>query len=158
VPTTKSRAGDMTGRVRDQQAQALKAELDARAEEIGLATANHQAEILNEVTDFTQPVPVVIPDNSPVDFTADDIDPDAPVLDAVPTTKNVRVTQHELEDELEEVELEEVIAWKVIYMFEELENATIGAGNTRTYKVGQKYKVPAHVADHLIEKGYARLV
>lgn len=35
-----------------------------------------------------------------------------------------------------------------------LESVTIGAGNHYTFNEGEKYTVPAHVADHLEEKGY----
>ncbi len=30
---------------------------------------------------------------------------------------------------------------------------TIGAGNHYSFKAGEKYRVPAHVAEHLAEKG-----
>lgn len=36
----------------------------------------------------------------------------------------------------------------------DLEEVTIGAGNTYNFKEGQRYKVPAHVAAHLEEKGF----
>lgn len=36
----------------------------------------------------------------------------------------------------------------------DLENVTIGWGNNYSFFVGQKYKVPQHVYDHLEEKGY----
>jgi len=33
-------------------------------------------------------------------------------------------------------------------------DATVGAGNTYALKRGKRYRLPKHVADHLIEKGY----
>jgi hypothetical protein len=142
VPTTKSRPGDLTGRVREQQAAALKDELEARAEEIGLATVARRDAELNEITDYTAHTEAPSPrDDSPIDFTEA----------AGPAPAAVYAREPE-EVEIVEVEQPEV----VVYMLEELADATIGAGNTRTYKVGQKYKVKAHVAAHLVEKGYAR--
>jgi Ni,Fe-hydrogenase maturation factor len=35
-----------------------------------------------------------------------------------------------------------------------IENMTLGKGNTYNFKAGQKYKVTRHVATHLKEKGY----
>lgn len=118
---TKSRPGDLTGRVREEQAAAFADELADRAEEIGLVTAAKKAALLNEVTDLTETLPVVVPAS-----------------------------------EVEELEVDEEITYKVILLVEDLENVTIGAGNHYTFEAGRKYKVPANVADHLTEKGYVR--
>lgn len=37
---------------------------------------------------------------------------------------------------------------------EDLEDVTIGYGNTFTFEAGRTYKVPAFVYNHLAEKGY----
>ncbi|MDJ0463131.1 hypothetical protein [Streptomyces sp. H27-C3] len=37
---------------------------------------------------------------------------------------------------------------------EDLENVTIGYGNTFSFEAGRTYKVPAFVYNHLAEKGY----
>jgi hypothetical protein len=44
--------------------------------------------------------------------------------------------------------------YRTIRINSDLESVTIGAGNHYTFREGEKYKVPAHVADHLEEKGY----
>ncbi|CAB4175327.1 hypothetical protein UFOVP965_146 [uncultured Caudovirales phage] len=41
-----------------------------------------------------------------------------------------------------------------IRVIDTIENMTLGAGNNYNFKVGQKYKVTAQVAQHLKEKGY----
>ena len=41
-----------------------------------------------------------------------------------------------------------------IRVTENIENMTLGAGNSYSFKAGQKYKVTKHVAQHLKEKGY----
>lgn len=41
-----------------------------------------------------------------------------------------------------------------IRVIEDIENMTLGAGNTYSFKAGQKYKVTQNVAQHLKEKGY----
>ena len=41
-----------------------------------------------------------------------------------------------------------------IRVIENIENMTLGAGNTYSFKAGQKYKVTKQVANHLKEKGY----
>jgi chemotaxis protein CheY-P-specific phosphatase CheC len=41
-----------------------------------------------------------------------------------------------------------------IRVVQDLENMTLGHGNTYNFKAGQKYKVKQHVAQHLKEKGY----
>jgi len=40
-----------------------------------------------------------------------------------------------------------------IRVIEDVENMTLGAGNTYSFKAGQRYKVTRHVAQHLKEKG-----
>jgi hypothetical protein len=41
-----------------------------------------------------------------------------------------------------------------IRVIENIENMTLGAGNTYSFRAGQKYKVTKQVANHLKEKGY----
>lgn len=42
----------------------------------------------------------------------------------------------------------------VVRVAEDIEMMTIGAGNNWSFRAGKKYRVPAHVANHLKEKGY----
>jgi hypothetical protein len=57
-------------------------------------------------------------------------------------------------DEVEDLGVSLADDVQVIRVAEDLENVTIGAGNYYSFKAGQKYKVPKHVAAHLQEKGY----
>jgi len=41
-----------------------------------------------------------------------------------------------------------------IRVIQDLENMTLGKGNSYSFKAGVKYKVTKHVAQHLKEKGY----
>lgn len=43
---------------------------------------------------------------------------------------------------------------QVIRVNEDIEDVTIGAGNTYNFEAGRQYRVPKAVADHLEEKGY----
>lgn len=43
---------------------------------------------------------------------------------------------------------------RTIMVNDVLESVTIGAGNHYSFEPGVKYRVPAHIADHLEEKGY----
>lgn len=57
-------------------------------------------------------------------------------------------------DEVESVGVSMADDTQVVRLAEDLEHVTIGVGNTFSFKAGQKYKVPKHVAQHLQEKGY----
>lgn len=58
--------------------------------------------------------------------------------------------------EVEEVDDEPIVVdepFRTIRVNTNLEDVTIGAGNTYSFEEGRKYRVPAHIADHLEEKG-----
>jgi hypothetical protein len=57
-------------------------------------------------------------------------------------------------DEVESVGVSLADDVQVIRLAEDLDFVTIGVGNHYSFKAGQKYKVPKHVAAHLQEKGY----
>jgi len=57
-------------------------------------------------------------------------------------------------DEIESVGVTMADDAQVVRVAEDLEHVTIGVGKHYTFKAGQKYKVPKHVAQHLQEKGY----
>lgn len=42
----------------------------------------------------------------------------------------------------------------VIRVIDDVENMTLGVGNTYSFKAGQKYQVTRNVAQHLEQKGY----
>lgn len=60
-----------------------------------------------------------------------------------------------LEDDGEVMELNEDYDGddKTIRVNSDIEHMTLGAGTDYNFTVGQKYRVPQHVADHLEEKG-----
>lgn len=63
-----------------------------------------------------------------------------------------------VEADVDDVEVSDTVevkeAFRMLRVNTDLEEITIGRGNIYTFKRGHKYKVPAHVYDHLEEKGY----
>jgi hypothetical protein len=57
-------------------------------------------------------------------------------------------------DEIESVGVSMADDTQIVRLAEDLEHVTIGVGKHYSFKAGQKYKVPKHVAQHLQEKGY----
>lgn len=57
-------------------------------------------------------------------------------------------------DEIESVGVTMADDTQIVRVAEDLEHVTIGVGKHYSFKAGQKYKVPKHVAQHLQEKGY----
>lgn len=114
----KAKVTDVTGRQREKLIKDNAEALQARANEMSLATA--EAEFRNEieVTDLSNPsAPTII-------------------------------------DEVEDLGVTTADDSVVVRVAEDLPWVTIGAGNHYSFEVGKKYKVPAHVAQHLKEKGY----
>ena len=110
--------GDVTGRKRDENAAKHVEEIQARAEEMSLATAEAERKLTEEVIDATVPGrPTVIVDS----------------VVRVGDQSGDRVT---------------------IRVIADIEAMTFGAGNTYSFKAGQKYDVTKDVARHLNEKGY----
>lgn len=56
------------------------------------------------------------------------------------------VMQLEADDQLNQSEV-------IVRVNQDIEQMTVGAGTSYDFVVGQKYKVPRHIADHLEEKG-----
>lgn len=59
-------------------------------------------------------------------------------------------------DDVQQLEGDEQMsesAHRTIRVNQDIEQMTVGAGNTYDFVVGQKYRVPRHIADHLEEKG-----
>lgn len=109
---------DVTGRKRDELAAQHVEEVQKRAEEMSLATAEKAERLETEVIDATTPGrPTVIVDKVTTVGKADD-------------------------DNVE------------IRVISDIEHMTFGAGNTYSFKAGQKYLVTKNLAAHLREKGY----
>ena len=114
---SKVKPGDVTGRMREQQAAEFVEEQQNRASEMSMASAEAKIKLETEVLDATKPSrPTVIVDEAIKVGKQDD-------------TVEIRV-------------------------IETIESMTLGAGNTYSFKAGQKYLVTRHVANHLAEKGY----
>lgn len=71
------------------------------------------------------------------------------VLDATKPNRPVTVVVDKVERLAKDNE-----ATVVIRTVENIESMTLGAGNTYSFKAGQKYEVTKEVAEHLKEKGY----
>ncbi len=65
----------------------------------------------------------------------------------------VDLTQ-EPEPEIQEAPVVVGESTREMRVVEDLEDVTIGYGNTFTFEAGRTYKVPAFVYNHLAEKGY----
>lgn len=125
--TPKKRASDMTGRQIDAANKKRDAEKAERAKEMSMATAAAKEVEETGVVDLTDP-------KSPKTFDAD----------------GNRV------DEVEEEAVEETIVDVNTKMVEVRVNEDIDmtfAGESYKMKVGPTYKIPAHIADWLEEKG-----
>ncbi len=57
-------------------------------------------------------------------------------------------------DEVEIITPDLTEEFDIIRVVEDIEDMTFGAGNLYTFRVGQKYRVPTALANHLDEKGY----
>lgn len=57
-------------------------------------------------------------------------------------------------DEVESVGVSLADDSVVVRVAENIDQMTIGAGNSYSFQAGKKYKVSKHVANHLQEKGY----
>lgn len=128
-----ARPGDFTGQQKAKLAKEHAEEVARRGDELAMMEAAEQEAAQNRVTDYTQGTieqPVILDDVE--DLTAADaellLSPDDITLRESPV-RTIRVNA-------------------------DLEKVTIGVGQNYTFREGEKYRVPAHVADHLEEKGY----
>lgn len=137
-----SRPGDFTGQAKAKLAREHADEVKARDQELGMMEAAEAEAAQNRVTDYTQgPAPVVLDDPDVVAQAEELLRRDPELLDEV----------HVLGDEPGQLREQ---PFRTIRINSTLESVTIGAGNHYTFNEGEKYRVPAHVADHLEEKGY----
>lgn len=124
-PRQRRSPADHTGAQRDKLEKEHAAEMEQRAQELGMATQAAQA-ASEEVVDYSGGVREI----GASDGEAVVIGGDEPEIVATGDgAVEIRVNM-------------------------DLEDVTIGAGNNMSFKEGQRYKVTAHVAAHLEEKGY----
>lgn len=128
-----SRPGDFTGQAKAKLAKEHAEEVAKREGELAMMEAAEQEAAQNRVTDYTagnlsEPV----------------------ILDSV---EDVAAAEQEIQMDSEGVTVREAPT-RTIRVNSDLESVTIGAGNHYSFNEGEKYKVPAHVAEHLEEKGY----
>lgn len=132
MPRQQVRPGDVTGREKARLERENADALAARAKEITL-NAQVQSERDSEPVDLTNG-PIVAPtvEVGPVDLTNGAAQSEievAPVVEVTAKTRKLRVN-------------------------DDLEQVTIGAGQHYDFEQGREYIVPAHIYDHLEEKGY----
>ena len=126
-----NRPGDFTGQAKAKLAKEHAEAVAARGDELAMMEAAEAEAAQNRVTDYTageQPV----------------------ILDSV---EDLAAAEEELLLDSDAVSLREQ-PHRTIRINSDLENVTIGAGRHFTFREGEKYKVPADVAEHLEEKGY----
>lgn len=140
------RPGDFTGQAKAKLAKEHAEEVAKREGEISMMAEAEAKAAENRVTDYTKGAqnPVILDDPDVVaeaEKALRDSRDDVETLDEV----------HVLDDEAGALRDRPA---RTIRINSTLESVTIGAGNHYTFNEGEKYTVPAHVADHLEEKGY----
>lgn len=125
TPRQRRSPADHTGAQRDKLEKEHREEMERRSQELGMATqAATQAS--NEVTDYSGVRELGTEEGAVAVIIGGD---EPEIVDSGERAVVIRVNM-------------------------DLDDVTIGAGNNYTFKEGQSYKVPQHVADHLEEKGY----
>lgn len=127
-----NRPGDFTGNQKAKLAREHSEEVARRDGELSMMEAAEAEAAQNRVTDYTGDLNVPLILDSIEDLTAADeellLAPDSPQLREAPH-RTIRVNAN-------------------------LESVTIGVGQNYSFVEGEKYKVPAQVAEHLEEKGF----
>ncbi len=155
-PGQQARPGDVTGRKREQLAAEHAEEIKAREGELATITHERQRAMDEDVIDpLTREV--IHTGDGTVTKMDDDEDEEPRVL----RTPGGSLTIEELPEPKPRVDAQgKPVARnldpeeKVVVRFNcDLEEVTIGHGNTFTFKQGQKYRLPRWVAEHFDEKG-----
>lgn len=138
-----NRPGDYTGQQKAKLAKEHADAVAARGDELAMMDAAERVAAENRVTDYTAGA-------------------DSPLI--LDDEKSLADAEAELSRNRPQFEDDEVVIddegvgvreqpHRTIRVNSDLEQVTIGAGNHYTFKEGEKYRVPAAVADHLEEKG-----
>lgn len=135
--TPKSRASDMTGRQIAAANKKRDAEQAKRKEELSMASAAAKEEEVNGVVDLSDPQNPEVIEEEPKDAKVEE------------KTATKRSAKKDDDVEVEEVEVNEKFVTVRVN-----ENVDMSfAGVQYKMDVGPKYKIPAHIADWLEEKG-----
>lgn len=165
-----SQRGDFTGNQKEVLMREHEEAVNERRDELGLITAQKQAIKDEGVIDLTSGQPKLEGTDQLVDAAArqpgvveqQEQDPDGVRIGGHQANIEVR----ELPDEkpqaapgarevLTKDQLDKPMVVRALY---DLEDVTIGYGNTFTFREGYRYRVPRWVAMHLEEKGLALLL
>ncbi len=152
-PGNQARPGDVTGRKREQLSAEQAEEINRRQGEMAMITAERQRAFDEDVVDpLTREIIKPSGDTISMDAEPDDaprlISTGAAQIEELPDPKpNISAvgTRTSLASDPDE---------KVIIRVNcDLDEVTLGYGNTVSFKQGGKYRVPRWVANHLEEKG-----
>ena len=133
------RHGDFTGQQKAKLAKEHAEEVAKREGELSMMAEQEAIAAQNRVTDYTQGTTPEVIDDPDVVAAAE------AELQRAALNDDVQV----LDGDVETRERPD----RTIIVNTDLEQVTIGAGNHYSFNEGEKYRVPAHVADHLEEKG-----
>lgn len=166
-PGLQSRPGDFTGRQKEVLAKEHEDAVNERREELGLITAGRQAVKDEGVIDLMSGEPTLEGTDELIDAAARQ----PAVIEREPEPQAVRldgggqsnIVVEELPEERPQAAVQKGEALTpellneptLIRSLYDIEDVTIGYGNTFTFREGYRYKVPRWVAGHLEEKGLA---
>lgn len=156
-----SSPGDFTGKQKEALAKQHAEEQQKRAGEMAMVTAAQEVQKNREVVDYTKAKPEPAPPAGPVDLT---VPPEEREGDEDPIIAEILAEQGDqapssplpfrhpsaqpVAPSATTVEREAVLV-RARY---DLEQVTIGHGNTYDFEEGRQYKVPPNVANHLAER------
>lgn len=167
-PGPQSGRGDFTGRQKEALQKEHEEAVDARRDELGLITAGKRAVREEGIIDLTSGQPVLEGTDELIDAAArepgviprpEEPSPDGKRLGT--STTSIEVLELPAEKPQAAVQAGEVLTPDMlekpalIRSLYDVEDVTIGYGNTFTFREGFRYKVPRWVASHLEEKGLA---
>lgn len=157
-----SQRGDTTGRLKEALTAQHEDAVEQRRGELGMINASKAAVKQDGVIDLTGDVPTLEGTDQLVDTSARE--PNVIEREAEPQGRNIN-TGHEATAVVEELPqpkasggLAEVLTEDdadtptTIESLFDLEDITLGIGNTVTLKAGYKYRLPAWMAKHLDER------
>lgn len=154
-PGQQARPNDFTGRKREALNREHSDEIKAREDEISTLAAAQQRSIDEDVIDpETREIIKLDGTVEPMDEEEDEaprlIGSGDKKIEELPEPKQ-HVPEHVLAGRQQSVEyLEEKVVVRVNC---DLEDVTLGYGNTYTFLAGRRYRVPRWIADHLEERG-----
>jgi hypothetical protein len=166
-PGPQSARGDFTGRQKEVLQKEHEAAVDERRNELGLISAGQQQVKDEGVIDLMSGEPVLEGTDQLVDAAARqpsvvDREQENPEGERIgSSTAKYEVLEMPAEKPQAAVQKGEVLTKDMlmtptlIRSLYDLEDVTIGYGNTFTFREGYRYKVPRWVAGHLEEKGLA---